>query len=114
MLCSFYHRLIHHDFTHPLVKPLDTHEFGVQLLCIAYKTYTMFADRANGIESEHTPQSIADFATQHTAEAIRAYRGFMALKKAYNKNKPLKTLEKHGVTLDLQLFLRTLLHEDTH
>ena len=113
VLCSFYHRLVHHDFTQSLVKPLDTHEFMVQMLCVAYKSYTMFADRANGIESEHTPQSIVDFTTLHTAKAIRSYRGFIALKKSYQQNKPLKALEEHGVTLDLQLFLRTLLHEET-
>ncbi|MGD1997941.1 MAG: hypothetical protein PVJ92_03445 [Candidatus Dependentiae bacterium] len=112
VLCSFYHRLIHHDFTQSLVRPLDAHEFMVQLLCVAYKTYTMFADRANGIESEKTAQEIADFATKHTAEALRSFRGFIALKKAYQKNQPLQALEKHGVTIDLQLFLSTLLHEE--
>lgn len=111
MACSFHQYLAHHDFSRPIAGPLDIQELFIQLLCIVYRTYTLYSDLRLGIDTTKTPQDIVDFATVHTAEALRSFRGIITLKKKCQQAIVLSKEDK--TTINVELFFKTLLGENS-
>lgn len=108
VLCLYHQQVVRADFSQPLA-PLTTHDFIVQLGRVGYKAYTMHADMYALPESGITPQSIADFATEHVANAIRCYQGTMLLRRGCQSYLRVPALEKYGIMLNTELFIQTLL-----
>lgn len=103
LACQYHQQIIHSDFSKPLTRLMGTPELLLQLARIAYRAYTMSADK------EHNAQEVADFATLHAADALRCYRGIAGLRGMVAEQTRVPCLEKKGVTLDLGLFVKTLL-----
>jgi len=107
---TYHQELMHHDFSAPPTEVFNTADFIRQLLCIMYRAYTQYADYKHSPSDENQPQTTADFITKECAYALRQYRGFLSLKDRLASLQFIKQLnEKHGVTLDANLFLTSLL-----
>lgn len=109
LLCQYHQQIARYDFSQPLERKLSSGELLLQLARVGYKAYTLNSDRLFLDSSTLTPQVIADFVTEQVADALRCYRGTIALRNASEPYLTVPQLRKHGITINSGLFFRTLL-----
>ena len=99
LICRYYQSIINYSFQAPITTILDTPALILQLCRITYHTSSM---------NNATSQQKADFATVHTAHALRWYQGFIALSMLAQQKAQLNSLAQQGVVIDWELFIKTL------
>ncbi len=104
LVCHYYQSVIHYSFDVPLSSSLNAPEFFLQLCRIAYHVSLMHPASA---------QEKSDFATKHVAEALRWYEGAQGLAALLKNKAQIDSLQRHGVTINWDLFIQTLVTRPT-
>lgn len=107
LIGQYHHQVTSYSFDEPLTETLSTPELLLQLARVGYKTYTLSADRQRNV-STLSAQDVADFATKHTAAALRQY--YLTKGMGMLAHAKLRTpwLAQNNVRIDFGLFFDTL------